>query len=231
MGFINDLMSLVYPRHCEACEGALFRHETYICNLCRTTLPRSRFHLDAGNPLATKFYGRVPFHRASSFLLFEKSGKVQRMLHAIKYQGQKELAFHLGKLYAGELSDSDCFSGVDAVVPVPLHARKLKQRGFNQSEWFAMGLAEGLGKPLDATSLVRVRDTGTQTRKRRYERWENVEGIFELKQPDAFNGRHVLVADDVITTGATLEATWLALKAAEGVKVSLCSIAFATGVA
>jgi ComF family protein len=227
MTFINDFMSLMYPRHCEACGNDLFRHEHYLCNHCRVGLPRSNYHLENDNPLARKFYGRVPFQLASAFYLFEKSGKVQRLLHAIKYDEQKELAFHLGNIYSDDLLKSNYFGEVDIIVPVPLHPKKLRRRGFNQSEWFAKGLAHGLNKPLDPTSLIRTSDTGTQTRKKRYERWQNVKDIFSVADVQALSGMHVLLADDVITTGATLEAAWQALKQCEGVKVSLCSIAFA----
>jgi ComF family protein len=186
--------------------------------------------MEEENPLVRKFYGRVPFKGAASLFLFEKSGKVQRMLHAIKYQQQKELARHLGKVYAEDLNKTGFFDQVDVIVPVPLHEKKLRRRGFNQSEWFAKGLSEGIHKPVDTAGLVRIKDTGTQTRKKRYERWENVDGIFGLTDPASFSNRHILLADDVITTGATLEAAWQALKKADGIRISLCSIAFASGI-
>jgi ComF family protein len=173
------------------------------------------------------FAGRVPLIMACSFYLYEKSGKVQKLLHAIKYQEQKELANYLGNLYAKDLNETGVFNGVDLIMPVPLHENKLKERGFNQSEYFARGLSNGLKKDLDTSHLIRVVDTKTQTRRKKYERWENVEGIFEVQEPAALYGKHILLVDDVVTTGATIEAAWQALKKVEDVKVSVVSIAFA----
>ena len=173
------------------------------------------------------FAGRVPLVMACSYYLYEKSGKVQRLLHAIKYEQQQELAVFIGKQYAGELSKTGVFEGIDVIVPIPLHTNKLKSRGFNQSESFATGLAEGLNKTVDNKHLKRPVETATQTRKRKYERWENVEGIFSVEEPEALYGKHVLLVDDVVTTGATIEAAWQALKEIPDVKVSVASIAFA----
>lgn len=173
------------------------------------------------------FAGRVPLVMACSFYLYEKSGKVQKLLHAIKYQDQKELAYYLGKLYAEELSSAKTFEGIDLIIPIPLHEKKLKSRGFNQSEAFAKGLSAGLKKNIDLQSLKRVVDTKTQTKRKKYERWENVEGIFDVMEPEALYGKHVLLVDDVVTTGATIEAAWHSLKKIDDVKVSVASIAFA----
>jgi ComF family protein len=171
--------------------------------------------------------GRVPYLNALSFYVFEKSGRVQKLLHSIKYQGQKDLATHLGKIYAEDLLNENVNNDFDVVVPVPLHSSKLRQRGFNQSEYFARGLAEGLNKNLDTEKMIRKVATKTQTRKKKFERWENVEGIFELKDKEFFRNRHVLLVDDVITTGATVEAAWQCLKDVEEIKISVASIAFA----
>ena len=227
MTLINDFLSLIYPRRCEACGDNLFRHEQFICTHCRLNLPQSGYHRHSDNRLARILNGRVPLEHAVSFYLFEKSGKVQKLIHAIKYQEQKELGAFLGRLYADELLKNRELGGVDMVLPIPLHRKKLKARGFNQSEWFARGLSQGLSLPMDTVSLERKTDTATQTKKKKYQRWENVEGIFELKDPAAFKNKHVLLVDDVVTTGATIEAAWQALKGVEGIKVSLASIAFA----
>jgi ComF family protein len=227
MTVINDFLSLIYPPHCEACERNLFRHENYLCNHCRLNLPKSNYHRQKQSPLSMTFYGRVPLLYACSFYLYEKSGKVQKMLHAIKYQEQKELAQFIGKLYAEDLKKEPDLETVDMIMPIPLHKNKLKARGFNQSEWFAKGLSEGMGRTLENKRLQRIVDTKTQTKKKKYQRWENVEGIFELKEPEALYGKHVLLVDDVITTGATIEAAWQALKEVKDIKLSVASIAFA----
>lgn len=227
MALINDFLSLIYPRRCEACGGHLLRHEAFICTYCRVNLPKSGYHLDADNQLSNALGGRIPLQQAMSLYLFEKSGRVQKLIHAIKYQEQKELGEFLGTLYAEELLKNGNLKDIDLVVPIPLHRKKLKARGFNQSEWFAKGLAKGLNRQMDNASLVRVAETSTQTKKKKYQRWENVEGIFELNDSSALKNKHVLLVDDVITTGATLEAAWQAMKDVEGIRLSVASIAFA----
>jgi len=199
MTLINDFLSLIYPRHCEACANSLFKHENYICNHCKLSLPKSNYHKIFENELVQTFAGRVPLEKTLCFYMFEKSGKVQKLLHAIKYQDQKELASFIGELYANDLEKENTHMSFDLILPIPLHKQKLKVRGYNQSEWFAKGLAK-----------------------------ENVEGIFNIKDRQTLVNKHILLVDDVITTGATIEAAWMALKDIEGIKVSVASIAFAS---
>ncbi|MEO6426858.1 MAG: ComF family protein [Bacteroidia bacterium] len=227
MTLINDFLSLIYPRYCEACVNNLFKHETFICNQCKINLPKSNYHQNSQNELSQTFAGRVPLENSLCFYLFEKSGKVQKLLHAIKYQDQKELAQFIGQLYAKDLTKEKALNDIDLIIPIPLHKKKLKTRGYNQSEWFAKGLATELEKPLNITSFERIQETDTQTKKKKYQRWENVEGIFKLNDPGLLVNKHVLLVDDVITTGATIEAAWLALKETEGIRISVISIAFA----
>lgn len=205
----------------------MYAHERYLCTYCLSSLPRSNYHLVADNQIARMLNGRVPSEISASFLLYEKKGRVQSLLHALKYHNQKELGEFLGLKYAEELLESPVVRDVDVVIPVPLHEKKLRSRGYNQSEWFARGLCAGLKKPLDCSTLRRVKATSTQTRKRKYERWQNVEGIFELTAPETLRDRHCLLVDDVITTGATIEAAWMALSQAPGSRISVMSIAFA----
>ncbi|MBL7932489.1 MAG: ComF family protein [Bacteroidia bacterium] len=173
------------------------------------------------------FYGRVPLANTWPYFLFEKSGKVQRLLHAIKYEDQKELARYIGAMHGKELFQKGLTENIDVIIPIPLHKKKLKSRGYNQSEWFAKGLGESISKPLDSGYLERTAFTSTQTRKNKYQRWENVEGIFKCLRPDELTNKHILLVDDVVTTGATIEAAHLAFKEIEGLKLSLASIAFA----
>ncbi len=228
MALINDFMSLIYPRHCEACSISLLKHEQFICNLCQINLPKSNYHHQLNHELSFVFAGRIPFENALSFYVFEKSGRVQKLLHAIKYQNQKELAQFIGELYAKDLIENNSLKTVDVILPIPLHAKKLKQRGYNQSEWFAKGIAQQLNISLNASALQKVNATNTQTNKKKFERWQNVEGVFKLQIPEVLKNKHVLIVDDVITTGATIEAAWQALKNIEGIRVSILSIAFAT---
>lgn len=227
MALINDFLSLIYPRHCEACAGNMFGHEQFICNQCKINLPKSNYHTLTESELSRVFSGRVPLINAACCYLYEKSGKIQKLLHAIKYEEQKELGEYLGVMYGNDLSKQPSFQDIDAVMPIPLHKNKLKARGFNQSEWFAKGLSKSMNKEMDLISLERVVDTATQTKKRKFQRWENVEGIFKVRPQAQLANKHILLVDDVITTGATIEASWQALKHVPGIRVSVASIAFA----
>ena len=227
MSLINDFLSLIYPRQCSACNRLLYAHETHLCNLCAVSLPRSGFEGQRNNELELIFAGRVPVEAATSFLLFEKTGRVQQVLHKIKYHGGKDLAQELGKMYGRELAGQASLGELHMIIPIPLYPKKLKERGFNQSEAFAIGLSEALNIPVRNDLLLRKSATATQTRKKKFERWENVEGVFELTKPDELVNKHVLLVDDVITTGATIDAAWQCMKIVEGLKISLASIAYA----
>lgn len=226
MTLINDFLSLIYPRHCEACGNSLFKHETFICTHCRVNLPKGYGAARINNPLKSILAGRVPLHHASSLYVFEKGGKVQRLVYAVKYEQQKELAAFLGTVYTEELVKEDLLLKIDFIVPIPLHPKKLKARGFNQSEWFAEGLAQGMNKTVNTQVLERVVETSTQTKKRKYQRWQNVDGIFAIKDQEQLENKHILLVDDVVTTGATIEAAWQALKDVKGIKLSVVAIAF-----
>lgn len=230
MALINDFMSLIYPKSCEACGDLLFEHEKLVCNRCVITLPKWQNHATAFGQLKSLLNGRIPCEELNAFYVFEKEGRVQRLLHAIKYEAQKELAQHLGELMMQETHHETAFKNIDVIMPIPLHASKLKKRGYNQSEWFAKGLSKQTSKPIVANYLLRSIKTDTQTKKRKYQRWENVEGVFELKNESELIGRHILLVDDVITTGATLEGAWMVLKQIANVKISIASIAFAARV-
>ena len=228
MKWLEAFIHLLYPSQCAACREVLHSGENYICLNCRYLLPQTGFHLEEGNPMEKIFIGRVPVESASAFLYFEAGNKVQNLLHYIKYKGMKEAAAEIGQWYGDELRNSR-MQDIDLVIPVPLHKSKQRKRGYNQSEWFAKGLSIGMGKPLDATSLLKIRKTDSQTKKTRLERQQNVAESFEVKYPQNLNNKHILLADDVITTGATLEActqTLLALNC--GIKISIATIAFAT---
>lgn len=224
---LQDFLALIYPRNCVACGNSLFKHEEQLCNYCYAHLPKSNFHKHEKNPVATLFYGRTPLLLASSFYLFQKKGGIQKVLHAIKYKHNKDLAVLVGKWYSEDLKTNDIISKADFIIPVPLHSKKFKIRGYNQSEEFARGLSEGLKIPLNTTVLKRKEFTETQTKKSKYERWENVEDVFALIIPETFKNKHVVLVDDVITTGATIEACCQLLQQIEGIKISVLSIAYA----
>lgn len=173
------------------------------------------------------FWGRVNIHSASAFYFFEKGGKVQNLMHQLKYRGKKEIGTLVGNWYGAELKNSELFNSVNLVVPVPLHPKKMKKRGYNQSESFAEGIAKAMEIQMDSTNFIRNIETETQTKKARYNRWQNVETVFEVKSPTIFENKHILLVDDVVTTGATLEACAQKLLSIGGTKISIATIAYA----
>jgi ComF family protein len=204
----------------------LFRGEIVLCLKCLADLPRTGFHQDPENEVAQMFWGRIPLNQVSSFIYFAKGSRYQHILHELKYNGQKRIGIEMGRMFGNELKNTP-FSGVDLIHPVPLHHKKQKKRGYNQSELIASGLAEILHLPVATTFISRKDDTLSQTRKSRYERWENVQHIFRCENPDAIRNKHILLVDDVITTGATIEACVSSILGCEGVTVSVASLAYA----
>ena len=224
----DDLLSLFFPNLCAGCRKPLVRGEKVICTLCIFHLPKTYFHQDSDNPLTRVFWGRVELEGVAAYVYFQKGGTVQHLLHQLKYKGNKEIGVQMGRLYGMELNYSEIFKGVDTIIPVPLHPRKLRKRGYNQSLMFAEGLSAAMKKDLETRSLYRKSFSQTQTRKSRYSRWENVESIFAVRNPSRIAGKHLLLVDDVITTGATTEACAQALLQVPGVRVSVAAIAYAS---
>jgi ComF family protein len=225
----NDFVGLIFPRLCLACREPLVRGESYFCTGCRAELPYTDFHRlpPEENPLSRRFWGKLPVRHALSYFHFVRHGRVQNLLHELKYQGQRDVGTALGQLYGAELQAAGLATDFDLIVPVPLHPRKLAKRGYNQAAAFARGLATGLRLPWNATALRRTANTKTQTKKNRAQRWNNVATVFEVADPTAMVGQRVLVVDDVLTTGATLEACAAALLAAGATEVSVATIACA----
>lgn len=224
---LNDLLELFYPSLCITCGDRLVSQERYICMKCWLDLPVTRFHQDADNRVARLFWGRVRIEQATAYFLFRKGSRYQKLIHAMKYKGLKELGHEAGRRFGESLRESDHFASVDLIVPVPLHPRKEKKRGFNQSEWIARGMGERLQKPVVCDHLKRTVNTATQTRKGRFGRWQNVQGVFHLENAAHFENRHVLLVDDVITTGSTLEACAAEILKIPGTRVSISALAYA----
>jgi len=224
---LSDFSELFYPNLCVTCGNRLISQEKHVCIDCWQDLPLTNFHLEPENKVAQLFWGRVKIQCATSFFSYKKGSKYQQLIHFVKYKGLTELGIEAGKRFASSLSESEFFKNIDVLVPVPLHPKKYKKRGFNQSELIAQGMAEVLQKPVSKDNLVREKFTSTQTRKNRYDRWQNVEGIFSLRHPKEFSGKHILLIDDVVTTGSTLEAGAHELLKLENTKVSIATLAFA----
>ena len=222
---LNDFLSLIFPKVCAACGKSLFKSEDCICTYCMYHLPKTNFHLYPDNPVIRLFWGRTNIFSASSLYSFSKGSKVQHLIHQLKYRGKKEIGTSLGRYYGRELKVSPLFSSADIVVPVPLHSKKLKKRGYNQSETFALGLAETMEAENGNNILIRSYASQTQTKKSRFDRWKNVEEIFKVSLPEKIQGKHVLLVDDVVTTGSTLEACANKILEVPGTKVSVATIA------
>jgi ComF family protein len=229
MGYFYDLwddfISLLFPRLCYGCGNHLLRNEKLICTECYVLIPRTNYHLKTDNPVARLFWGRCMIEKAASFSYYTKDSRIKKLIHHLKYKGIREVGFELGKIYALSLKASGFLDGIDLIIPVPLHPSKRKKRGFNQSEYISSGISEISGVPLDTFSLIRCKSSDTQTKKSRYTRWTNVEGIFKVTDQERLKDCHVLLVDDVITTGSTLEACANEILKIENTKVSVVSLA------
>lgn len=224
----KDFLGLIYPKVCVACNVALFKHEAYICNRCRYHLPRAKFHLDIEQSIIRKtLYGRIPVFGSAAYYLFSKKTGVQHILHFIKYKQGNELASLIGQWMGNELQNVEWIKDLDGLVPIPLHPKKQLERGYNQSEEYCKGLHNQTQIPI-LNILSKNIYTSTQTKKRRFERWENVKDNFVISE-DVSKWKHIALVDDVMTTGATFEAAYNALIQGgfEG-KISIITIAVAT---
>lgn len=202
----RDFVSLFYPHYCLGCSQALYKGEEILCTRCILDLPKTNYHRDDGNPIKSRLMGRLPLKHAMAFLRFRKTGIVQHLLHQLKYNNHPEVGVKLGQVYGKELYDSGIACEYDLIVPVPLHETRKRRRGYNQSARFAEGLSMSMQIPWDESISARKLRTSTQTRKSKVERWENVKDVFEIQQPEKVRDVRILLVDDVMTTGATLEA-------------------------
>jgi ComF family protein len=222
---LHELIHLFFPKICIACNGNLLKNESFLCTGCLLHLPQTRFHQTPQNPLEKIFWGRLQLEQAFAFLHFKKGNSVQHILHEIKYKNNKDLAIFIGRYYGSILKAASIIP--DGVAAIPLHKSKLRKRGYNQSALIAQGIAESLQVANLSHGIQRLKSTETQTKKSRFERWENVEEVFAVTKPEVFEHKHILLVDDVITTGATIEACGKSLLQHTGTKLSIAGIAFA----
>jgi len=227
-GYIKDFTGLIYPKICYACGNVLYNNEDVICTYCLYEMPETNFHNEDNNPLNRVFWGRVPLEAVTALFYYQKGCKVQKLMHEFKYRGKREIGVYTGELLASKLKISEKWRDIDFVLPVPLHPKKERQRGFNQSEFFAKGIALGLEKNLIVNNLVRELHSESQTRKAKFQRWKNVETVYNIKNPKELRNKNLLLVDDVITTGSTIEACAQKLLEIEGTKAWVASMAAAS---
>ncbi len=221
----DDFLSLFFPQYCLGCSDFLVKGEDTLCTTCLTELPKTHYHTRIENPVLNKLSGRLPIRHGWAFLKFQKGGVVQHLLHQLKYNNHPEIGERLGKAYGRELALASLNREFDLIIPVPLHQARLRHRGYNQSAYFAKGLSEALEIDWDESISIRLQASTTQTRKSRAERWENVRHVFAVENQIDLTQKRILLVDDVITTGATLEACGQHLLESGCASVSIACIA------
>ena len=221
------MLNLFFPKVCEACNNVLRDNELLICTSCRHQLPVTNFHFDNSESVKKIVYGRVKLENATALLHFSKKGIVQQLLHNLKYRGHEQISESLGKWLGSELKTINAYNDVDVVIPVPLYKSKLRKRGYNQVDKFGKEIAKALNVDYNDTVLVKTKSTKTQVFKGRLKRWNDDGALFNIAENKSLNGQHILLVDDIITTGATIEACASVLLKIENIKLSLATMAIA----
>jgi len=224
---ISLLLNFFYPRTCISCGKVIFPNEQFLCLHCLHNLPETCYHTFEESPLSKLFLGRVRVENVAAFLFYKKGNQVQKILHYLKYNEGKAIGSFLGEMYGTQLVKDKKWKTIDIIIPIPLHKKKEKKRGYNQSEWIAKGLSTGMQIPYNTDILIRSEFTETQTKKSRFHRWENVKEVFQLTNPEALKNKHILLCDDVLTTGATLEAAIQKLAVVPSIQISVVTLATA----
>jgi ComF family protein len=224
---VSDMMDLAWPNLCLLCEKPLVHGEKHICMNCLYEMPKTDFKSFRTNLAADRFFGKISFEKATTSYIYQKESKVQNALELLKYKGEKELGDCLAGFAGAKLLSEGFFKDIDLLVPVPLHKDKAKKRGYNQSEWIAKGISRVTGIPYDSENLHRTKKNPTQTTKSIWERWENTQGLFTLSDPKAFANKHILLIDDVLTSGSTLGACGEAILNVSEAKISFFALALA----
>jgi len=226
--FLSRLIELISPRACVICGGRLAEGEEVMCSVCNLHLPRTGYHRCADdNPLVKTFWGKIHVRNAASLFFYNAHSSSSNILYSLKYRNHPEIGVYMGRMIAREYMADGFFDGIDMIVYVPLAHKRQRQRGYNQSREIALGISEMTSIPINDNAVVRTSYKGSQTHLGRWERQENVETVFVLKEPDALDGKHILIVDDVVTTGATITACAKEISKAGNVIFSVLSIGFA----
>lgn len=223
--YFHDFLDLLFPRTCPTCGIVLNRNDNWLCSSCIIDMPESDYWKIATNPVNQIFWGRVPIVFASAYLLFSKGSKYRQLIHRLKYKGDQESGIQLGKYFGNHIKRESLYPKIDYIIPVPLHSKKEKKRGYNQSACIAEGLSSTLNVPVLEQILYRKLNTRTQTKMNREERWHNVSEAFAVNHPEILSGKHILIVDDVITTGVTIEHCAKILNRSIDCKISIACIA------
>lgn len=225
---LSPLVHLFYPHVCTGCGSDLVEDNNLLCLKCVNDLPHTNFAMHANNPVEKIFWGRLALAAAMSEFYFTKGTLIQTLIHEFKYKGNIDVGMYLGAMMGSSLLNNNRFSKIDALIPLPLFADKEFKRGYNQATILCNGMSEVMDVPVIKSNVVRKRFTETQTKKHRTERWENVESSFQVNDPKELKNKHVLLVDDVVTTGATLEACGAEILKIEGTYLSIATLAFAS---
>ena len=227
LNLLKNFLQLFFPKLCVGCSENLLENEDFLCLDCYLNLPKTNYHLIPNNLAFERFLGKVPIQKASAYLYYNKGGLGQKIVAAIKYQGNIYLGKWIGSCVANEMLTSGFFEDIDYLIPVPLHKKKVRMRGFNQSDVLAQGIAQITNIPIENKNLYRTKFNITQTQKGVYDRWKNTQFLFDLKDKKIFKNKHILIVDDVLTTGSTLESCIQALLKTENIKISILTLAIA----
>ena len=224
---ISDILGLIAPKTCAVCGCRISQTDAFLCEVCNLTLPRTR-HIYApyDNQLAKNFWARIPIERAAALFYYEPGAPVSRMIQQLKYFHHPEIGEALGRFTAVEFQQTDFFEGIDAIVPIPLAPERKRKRGYNQSEEIAKGIAQVIHCPVLTHLVSRLTFKESQTHKGRQQRSENVENAFRLNDAVSMEGKHILLVDDIVTTGATIAACGRELARVEGLKISVCALGY-----
>lgn len=224
----ESVLHLLFPHVCTGCGNDILSTDTVLCMKCIDAMPETNFELHPNNPVEKTFWGRLPLINATAQFYFTKESLMQHLMHQLKYKGNRELGLQLGKIMGDQINRSGRFTDIYALIPLPLFPAKEKRRGYNQATVLCQGMAESMKIPVLDKVIIRPQHTETQTKKGRIERWKNMEGKFILTNPEAIKNKHVLLVDDVVTTGATLESCGNELLQAENVRLSVATLCIAS---